>query len=260
MIRLKRRNTPWLIALGAVVGFALLAGGVPPLIQAALLAGFGAAFIGSMFEFGGKSKGALKEVIQRAPLRNRITPQAKEAAERAKARLGYSPITAGITMLDVGMIAVQTGADGIAMRRTRTISKDDDGVRPFITMHVQAAEAGRNVVVRFELINQYGEQAYIHEMRSYLRDGEVNVMADHHLPLAGNDDISGNGDWDLRVFVDGELVALHNLMLAPSVKERQRRLAGARQTLTQEHEEIVEEIPMSLHELLQEEQRSRRTR
>lgn len=257
MIRLKRRNTPWLLVLGIIVGFAFLTGAVPPLIQAALLVGFGAAMIGSMFEFG-KEKNVIKDVIQRAPLRNRITPQAKEAVERAKSRTGFAPVTAGMTMLDVGVIALQTSSDGIAMRRTRNMSKDDDGVRPFVTLHVQPEEAGRNSVIRFEFINHYGEQAFVHEMRTYLRDGEMNVMADHHLPLSDNDNVSGTGDWDLRVYIDGELVALHNVMLAPSVRERQRRLSGSRERLSDyvEKEEVVEEIPMSLHELLQEKQRS----
>ena len=32
--------------------------------------------------------------------------------------------------------------------------------------------------------------------------------------------------WDLRVYVDNNLIGMHNLMLSPSVNERRRRLSG----------------------------------
>jgi len=111
------------------------------------------------------------------------------------------------------------------MRRTRSMSKDDDGVRPFVTLNVEPGEAERHAMVRFELYNQYGEERFVHEMKAFLREGEMSIMTDHHLALAGNHDVQGAGDWDLRVYVDGNLVGLHNFMLAPSMNERQRRLA-----------------------------------
>ena len=109
---------------------------------------------------------------------------------------------------------------------TRNISKDDDGVRPFITLFVDHEEADRQAVIRYEIYNQLGEEQYVHEMKTYLREGELKLLADHHLPLAGNTSIDGNGDWDLRVFVDNNLIGMHNLMLSPSVNERRRRLSG----------------------------------
>ena len=63
-------------------------------------------------------------------------------------------------------------------------------------------------------------------MKTYLRDGELELLADHQLPLAGNAGIDGSGDWDLRVYVDNNLIGMHDLMLAPSVNERRRRLSG----------------------------------
>jgi len=63
-------------------------------------------------------------------------------------------------------------------------------------------------------------------MKTFLREGELSLLADHHLPLAGNTNVDGNGDWDLRVFVDNSLIGMHNLMLSPSTRERHRRLSG----------------------------------
>ena len=227
MIRLKRRNTAWLITLALLIGFALLAAPVSAAVQLSLIGALAVAVIASMIELGPERE-TLLQVLHRAPVRRRITPQAREAAERAAARAGYFN-RSGIVMLDIGLIAMQTGVEGLAMRRTRNISKDDDGVRPFITLHVMPEEAERQALIRYEIYNHLGEEEYVHEMKTYLREGELSLLADHHLPLAGNREIDGNGDWDLRVYVDNNLIGMHNLMLSPSVNERRRRLSGEEQ-------------------------------
>ena len=224
MIRLKRRNTAWLVAMGLLIGFALLAAPVSAAVQISLLGAFAVAVIASMIELGPERE-SLLEVLNRAPLRRRITPQAREAAERAEARAGYFN-RPGTALLDIGLIAMQTGVDGLAMRRTRNISKDDDGVRPFITLYVDREDADRQAIIRYEIYNHLGEEQFVHEMKTYLREGEVELLADHQLPLAGNSGIDGSGDWDLRVYVDNNLIGMHDLMLAPSVNERRRRLSG----------------------------------
>ena len=224
MIRLKRRNTGWLIAMGLLIGFALLAAPVSAAVQISLLGAFAVAVIASLIELG-PDRETLLDVLHRAPVRRRITPQAREAAERAASRAGYFN-RGGVVLLDIGLIAMQTGVDGLAMRRTRNISKDDDGVRPFITLYVDNEEADRQALVRYEIYNHLGEEQFVHEMKTYLREGELELLAEHQLPLAGNNSIDGSGDWDLRVYVDNNLIGMHDLMLAPSVNERRRRLSG----------------------------------
>ena len=224
MIRLKRRNTAWLIVMAMIIGLALLAAPVSAAVQLSLIGALAVAVIASMIELGPERE-TLLQVLHRAPVRRRITPQAQEASERAAARAGYFNRN-GIVMLDIGLIAMQSGAEGMAMRRTRNISKDDDGARPFITLFVMPEEAERQALIRYEIYNHLGEEQYVHEMKTYLREGELSLLADHHLPLAGNRGVDGNGDWDLRVYVDNSLIGMHNLMLAPSVTERRRRLSG----------------------------------
>ena len=232
MIRLKRRNTAWLITMALLIGFALLAAPISAAVQLSLIGALAVAAIASMIELGPERE-TLLQVLHRAPVRRRITPQAREAAERAAARAGYFNRN-GIVMLDIGLIAMQNGVEGLAMRRTRNISKDDDGVRPFITLHVMPEEAERQALIRYEIYNHLGEEQYVHEMKTYLREGELSLLADHHLPLAGNQGVDGNGDWDLRVFVDDNLIGMHNLMLSPSVNERRRRLSGEEEKDTQQ--------------------------
>ena len=247
MIRLRKRNTAWLAVLAMVTAVGLIAAGSLPVLQFALLAIFTLATLASVVEIG-RERESLMDALRRAPIRNRISAQAKEAMERAKARGGY--VSDNLMMLDLGLIAVQSSPEGMAMRRTRSISKDDDGVRPFVTLNVEAHEAERNATVRFEIYNQNGEQKFVHEMRTYLREGEMSIMTDHHLALAGNRDVQGAGDWDLRVYLDGNLVGMHNFMLAPSMNERQRRLA-AEEDIDMGFYEVVDEVEQEVTPRLQ---------
>lgn len=255
MFQYKRRNTPWLAALGAMM-LLVMVSGAPIGAQLLLLALFAAAVTGSFMNFEALNRrGQLMQTIQqRSPLsRSRMSPDAREAAARASSRMGY--YAPDLQLVDVGLIASQTGRDGLAMRRTRSVSKDDDGVRPFVTLHVTSDQAERNVLVRFEIIDHTGRELYIHEMKVYLRDGEMNILADHHLPLMTNEQVAGVGDWDLRVLVDGELLAVHTFALTASYEERRRRL-GNQYYVTGEElppSRIVEpedDIPLSLEELL----------
>lgn len=225
-MRFRRKNTAWLTALGLIIGLALLAtgGALSAPVQLALLAIFATAMAASFIEVG-QGRSTIMDSIRVSPVRGKITPAAKEAEGRARARgLFYRGST---TMLDLGLIAVQTSEDGMAMRRTMSVSKDDDGVRPYITLHVQPKDADRNVTVRFELYDQTGSPKFAYETRKYMREGEVTIMSDNYLPLAGNTDIRGAGDWESRVYIDGNLMGVQTLALSPSIGERTSRLTRA---------------------------------
>ncbi|MGJ3240653.1 MAG: hypothetical protein ACFE0Q_18235 [Anaerolineae bacterium] len=247
MIRLRRRNTAWLAVLAFLTAIGMVAASATPVVQFMLLAIFALSAMASVVELG-RERETLIDALRRAPIRNRVSAQAKEAHERAKSRGGYT--NNNLMMLDVGLIAVQSSYEGMAMRRTRSISKDDDGVRPFVTLNVEPGEAERHAMVRFEIYNQYGEERFVHEMKAFLREGEMSIMTDHHLPLAGNREVQGTGDWDLRVYVDGNLVGMHNFMLAPSMTERQRRLA-AEEDIDMGVYQIVDEVEQDLTPRLQ---------
>lgn len=224
-MRFRRKNTAWLTALGLLIGLALLAGGtaLAAPVQIALLTLFAVAMAASFVEFGASN--ALFQSIRTSPMRGRMTPAAREAEGRARTRgLYYS---GGAIMLDVGLIAVQSSEEGMAMRRTMSVSKDDDGVRPYITLHVQPKEADRNVSVRFEIYDETGTPRFVYETRKYMRAGEMTVMSDNYLPLAGNNDIRGTGDWESRAYVDGNLMGVQPFTLSPSFNERTNRIQRA---------------------------------
>jgi hypothetical protein len=249
--------------LAILVGFALLSAGtavvpVSAAAQVALTALFLLAVGATVFELPVKPRSLMNTVQRTARQQAKVTPQAREAVERARRRGSYT--NDGLRLTDVGLIALQATPDGMDMRRARAVSKDDDGVRPFITLNVDPSESERVALVRFEIVDHTGEEQYIYEMRSYLRDGEMNLLADHHLPLAGNKRISGMGDWDLRVSIDGQLVAMHSFTLAPSAEERRRRLAPDAELGDDSaafERDSSEEIPLSLEQLLRNQSRGK---
>ncbi len=224
MIRVQRQNTVWMSVIGGLTAVALIANpATAPVLLPMVLGAAGAAFI--RFD------------DRRNPLSGRLNPsnavntaltgasaQAQEAARRANAR-GFGP-NPGISLLDIGLIALEREAQGGTLRRAQSVSKDDDGVRPYLVLNVDPSEADRNARLRFEMIDQNGEEVYVYEMNLFLRDGELNILPDHQLPLLNNPQIAGAGQWDLRVYLDRQLMAVHTFSLTPSSAERAERLSG----------------------------------
>jgi hypothetical protein len=250
MLHYKRRNIAWLTILGSMVGIAVLSATVSANVQVALLGILAVAVVGSLFEFGQQQ--AFMNALQRARhMQTRVSPQAKEATERARRRGSY--IDESTPLVDIGLIATQSGYEGTVMRRARSVSRDDNGVRPFITLNVAPEASDQRVLVRFEILDHEGQEQYIHEMRTYLHDGEMNVLATHHLPLMDNDSIPREGDWgdwDLRVYIDNRLIAMHNFTLGPSVYERHRRPESGELERRRRLEAQDEALPTSLEDLL----------
>jgi hypothetical protein len=254
-MRLRRRNTAWLAILGAMIGLVALSGAASASVTALLIGLFLVAAAASIIEI--RPRRVLRDA-PRSPLAlMRMSPQAREAYERARRRGSYIP--AGLTLLDVGLISQESGSEGMVMRRTRSVSLDDDGVRPYITLNVAPEEADRNSVIRFEILDQNGQTQYVHEMKAFMRDGEMNILADHHLPLAGNPRVTG-GDWDLRVSVDGAVIGLLAFTATPSLRDRQRQITrdvdGAALRLSDREDE--EDAPATLEDLLRSRSRNER--
>lgn len=251
MLRVKRRNTVWLGVIGVLAAVALFSTTVPPAVQATVLAILAFSVLFSVFEFA-PQQSRLSKNLRR--VQSRVSSQAKEARERAQRRGAY--VDDSVLMLDVGLITMRSGDEGMVMRRTRSMSTDDDGVRPFITLHVDPDSADRHALVRFEILDNNGQNQYIHEMKTYLHDGEMNILADHHLPLADNPRINNMGDWDLRVYIDGTLTAMHSFTMAPSLDDRARRLDSRRAVKPNAADPKAEDVPLSLEELLRSQSRS----
>ncbi len=253
-MRYQRRNTPWLIVMGLMVLLALTATGVSalaPLFQVGVVAALLVAVAGSFR--GNGIRRIQPRTIQRAaqsPLTvMRMSPAAREATDRARRRGELTP--PGISVMDVGLITSASTPEGMVMRRSRAISLDDDGARPYLTINVAPQAAERQTVIRFEIIDQNGDTQYVHEMKTYLRDGDMNLLADTHLPLSGNSKLTGAGDWDLRVSMDGATLGMLSFTASPSIRERERMLRGESPVERLQILDEVEDSPVSLNDLMQ---------
>ena len=246
-MRIRRQNVAWLAILGAMIMVAALSSVASPAVTLALLTLYAFAAAASLLDFQpnriiDRSRSSLTQM--------RMSAEAREAVERARRRTGVSDN--GLNVLDIGLISSQSSQEGMVMRKTRAISLDDDGVRPFITLHIQPERADQQVLIRYEILDGSGNARYVHEMKTYLREGEMNILADHHLPLASNTIKLDAGDWDLRVFVDGALQAAHTFTMTPSLRERYRRFEQARDNLSEPKAAPPpkDDEPLSLEELL----------
>lgn len=254
-MRYRPRHTAWLALLGVLVAIVAFSGVAAPSVALALVALYLVALAASVIEIDPKR---LRETVPASPLTlMRMSPQAREAVERARRRTEFAP--AGLTMLDVGLISLHSSSEGMTMRRSRSISLDDNGVRPYLTLHVAPESADRQALIRFEILDQNGQAQFVHEMKSYLRDGEMNILADHHLPLAGNERLSGAGEWDLRVFVDGGLMGALSFTMTPSLEARRRQFAREEEASDRLREIEVEDEPVSLEDLLRAKSRDQRS-
>lgn len=249
MIRFQKRNSVWLAAMSVLMAIVILSPNIATEAQALLLGVFLLALVGTFIDVGTRSR--LMAAVQSrfsAANRGRMSAEARQAYDRARAR-EYR--TTEVQMIDIGVIASQTGAEGMVMRRADSISKDYDGARPFLTLVIPPEEAERNAIIRFEFIDQNGDKQYVHTMRVYLREGEMNILADHHMPLMENDKIAGMGDWDLRVHVDDVLTGIHTFSLHPSMTERRQRLRGGQYyEMGEARPNRSADGPMSLEDLL----------
>lgn len=247
---LRKQFIGWLAILGVMVGIALVSGAVSGAAAVALALVYAAALGASLIDVRANE---LIEKSRSSLAAAKMSPDAREAVERARRR--GSGLSAGFSLLDIGLIATFSAEHGINMRRTRSASRDDDGVRPFITLRVEPYQADRTATIRYEMIDQNGVTAYVHEMKTFLRDGEMNILADHQLPLYGNEGSVAAGDWDLRAYIDGSLIAAHSFSVAPSIDERlgRRRDADAPQERAARRVATPDEAsegPVSLEELL----------
>ncbi len=258
-MRFRRRNTAWLAALTALIVVAGVSGAATPAALIALIALLGVALAASFIEVQPRR---LREAMPSSPLAMmRMSAQAREASERARRRNSFT--APGITLLDVGLIALVTSPDGsMIMRRGRQVSLDDKGVRPYITLNIDPESSDRSAMIRFEILDHTGQTQYVHEMKTFLRDGEMNILADTQLPLFGNDRLPGAGDWDLRVSVDGLTVGLLSFTTTPSIAGRSRQFASAVEDDAPIHlqDDADDSSPMTLEDLMRAADKQQRQR
>ncbi|PJF37205.1 MAG: hypothetical protein CUN49_01460 [Candidatus Thermofonsia Clade 1 bacterium] len=199
--------------------------------------------------------GALAESLQRRQATltaaTRMSGAARRAAARAKAHpdSGYG---SELTVLDVGMLINERRGDGGWDRRIaqESAALDDEFLQPYVKLFAPAGSAERHVTLTFEFYDRSGRLQFSHNMTDYLRTGENLILCERQLALRSAQQPMRAGTWDLRVKVDGVLVALHNFNMASTggAMRPATRLSAVRD----DHEEAPS---VSLEELLREQAR-----
>jgi hypothetical protein len=255
-MRIKRRNLVWLGVLGTLTGLAVLAQGITAPASLLLLGAMGVAGVVSLFDV--EPQALIKTVQDKTVRGGRASADAREASERARARGSF--IATKAELLDIGVIALRDSYEGMVMQRTRSLSLDDEGVRPYITLQVPALEADRHATIRFEIDDAHGKKIYVHDQEMYMRDGRLDILTDTMLPISDSDLGIAHGEADLRVYIDGDLVGVLGLTLAPSTRDRwagrrSERANRASSRLQDSAPRDEEDEPVSLEDLLKQQGR-----
>lgn len=258
MFRHSNRGTiVWLFIVGLALVLTLLAGSVSTAVGAGLLA----AYIGLVVMLARNVD--LGAVL--AQLYTPRTPQqeptaiAQEATARAR---GYRNFDAAVRLLDIGLIVDEQRPDGMALRRGRFISLDDDGIRPFAIVDVPAGLAGRIGHVRFELRDEDGQLQYAYEEERWLQAGENVLLPDYRLPVRKKAKELGHGGWSAHVIVDGGVLGVHHFNVSPSMAARRRNIGADGEIMRERvwrNQGEDESLPLSLEELLRQESRARQS-
>lgn len=193
-----------------------------------------------------------RNALQQAARQTSSSPTARTANSQARHRPDFDDY---YHLQDVGLIVDQQESDGLKLRRARLISLDDKAVRPYAVVNAARYGHPAQVLVRYEITDSTGQQQFVYEMDYWMRPGENAILPDYRLPLKGNDRLGRIGKWDLQVWINGGLIAVHTFSVSPSAEQRRRQfgLDGESQARL---EMEYEPTPISLDELLKQQQAS----
>ncbi|GIV80888.1 MAG: hypothetical protein KatS3mg051_0242 [Anaerolineae bacterium] len=199
MFRQSNRGTMvWLVIVGLALLITLASGRAPTALAAALLAmylGVLLAVIGQLDVSAMVRRALHRESPQAAP-----SDVAREATARARSLPNYESL---YRLLDIGLIVDEQRPDGLALRRGRFISLDDDGIRPFAIVEVPPSLGGSLATVRFELFDGSGRKQYAYEAEKWLQPGENVLVPDYRLPVRKRAAELEAGGWSAHVSIDG---------------------------------------------------------
>jgi len=257
MFRQSKRGTlVWLVIVGAALGLELLDGDIPTGVEAALLL----AYLGLLAAMtrGADLGGALSQVLRRGHARQEPSEVAREAAAWARSLPNYDTL---YRLLDIGLIVDEQRPDGLALRRGRFVSLDDDGLRPFAIIDVPDALGSGLALVRFELRDGAGRAHYVHEAERWLQPGENILVPDYRFPVRKRAPDLESGGWTAQVSIDGGALGIYHFNLSESLMDLRRQMGPDGELLRDRvwrSDDDDESLPLSLEELLRAQSRQQR--
>lgn len=256
----RRVTTIGLLLLGVLVMLIAFASVSSAALSPAVGFGMVAAYLAlAFFLYRRADLGALAEVVQRRQATLTAAARMSGAARRAAARAKAHPeagVGSELTLLDVGMLVNERRPDGGWNRRIaqESAALDDEFLQPYVKLFVPAGSGERHATLTFEFYDRSGRLQFSHSMEDYLRTGENLILCERQLALRGAEQPMRAGTWDLRVKVDGVLVALHDFSMASTSGVAHSAPPRRLHAVEDDYEEAP---PVSLEELLREQARRR---
>jgi hypothetical protein len=243
----------WLLMLGVAVSLIVLAGAIgSTALSAELALGIVVVYLGMVFAaLAGNRFRGLQSSLPPLVLNAKTTPAARRAVQRARSRSSYS---SEYVMTDIGLIINERRRDGQWNRHlAQIVSMDDDAVQPFLAVYAPSEVSDRLALVNFEIYDQAGKLQFSRQIEHYMRDGSNSIICDRQLPLDQiNEMLARSGVWDLRISIDGMLVALHSFNVTPSTEDRRRQFSTDGEAAAERLIAPDDDAPLSLEDLLRE--------
>ena len=186
------------------------------------------------------------------PARNDQARPTPDHADHAVRRAGHDPARMALRVSDIGVFAICHGRETL-VHRVQALRDDVDYIQPWVALHVPTAATG---TLRFEIRDMEGRLHFARERTLQLEAGDNLVSPAARMPV--HDALLTEGDWQLRVHADGNLLAAHNFCWyeadgrAVETRPRARLDEDGEMSveLRQAFEEIGREQEQSLDELL----------
>lgn len=182
-----------------------------------------------------------------ASSRRRERWQVAEHADRAVRNAGHDPAAMSLRVSDIGVFAMGEGRDTL-VHRVQAVRDDVDYVQPWVALRVPTVAAG---TLRFEIRDMDDRLHFRRDRSLQLERGDNLISPAARMPV--HDALLTEGDWQLRVYADGKLLAAHSFGWLEA--EEEARAARLRAHL-EEDGEMSDELRQAFEESSQEQERS----
>ncbi len=181
------------------------------------------------------------------PARHRRQAQIPAHAALAVRNAGHDPEAMSLRVSDIGVFAIGQGRATL-VHRLQSVRDDVDYIQPWVALRVPTAAAG---TLRFEIRDADDRLHFQRERTLQLRAGENLISPAARMPV--HDALLTEGDWQLCVYADGNLLAAHSFFWV----EADESSAGLHlRAHLQEDGELSDELRLAFEESSQEQERS----
>jgi hypothetical protein len=115
----------------------------------------------------------------------------------------HNPDDILVLPVDIGLLSFYMDEDPV-IHRTHPIANDSDYIQPYIQLRVPTPAAGK---VKFEIYDHSSQLVFVNENQYQLKRGRNLIVPSTRLPV--HDEQEMNGDWSMKVYADGTLLAIY---------------------------------------------------